>query len=282
MRQVTVSFIALLFIGGATARVEAASVWKVTGPNGGTLFLGGSMHALQPTDYPLPDAYNRAFDASSRLVFEDDPKSGWREFQSLLKAGQYGRGDTLKNHVNPRTYDYLRRLFALHNIPENEFSRYRPWLIDLLITAPPPQYYRLGVESFLLKRASANSKPVSGLESVREHNDVFVGLTDRDGEAVLLITFINAGKTQAGANIVDLWRHGDVDAIARLMHDGYRDFPAFADRLLSARNRRWLPKLEEYLRSGRIYFVVVGAAHLGGPDGLLALLRSRGYRLEQL
>ena len=100
------------------ARVEAASacVWKVTDPNGGTLYLGGSVHALRPTDYPLPVAYNRAFDASSRLVFENDPKASSQEFSYVLKAGQYAKGDSLKNHVDPRTYDYLRRFFALRNV----------------------------------------------------------------------------------------------------------------------------------------------------------------------
>jgi len=50
------------------AAVRAASVWKVTGSNGGTIYLGGSVHGLLSTDYPLPPAYNHAFDLSSALV----------------------------------------------------------------------------------------------------------------------------------------------------------------------------------------------------------------------
>jgi uncharacterized protein len=264
------------------SHADAASVWKITGLDGGTLFLGGSMHVLRPTDYPLPAAYNRAFDASSRLVLEEDPKSALREFRALLKAGEYRGKDNLKNHVDPRTYEYLRRFFALRQIPEQQFIRYRPWLIDILITSPPPEYYGLGIESFLLKRAVANSKPVFGLESLREHNQVFVGLNDRESEALLLITFINAVQTSSGLNLVDLWRRGDADMLARLTYDAYRDLPSFGERLLSARNRNWLPKIEKYLGSGQTYFVIVGAAHMGGPDGLLSLLRARGYRIEQL
>ena len=47
-------------------------VGKLSGPNGGRIYLGGSVHGLQSTDYPLPSAYNRAFDGSSALVIEDD------------------------------------------------------------------------------------------------------------------------------------------------------------------------------------------------------------------
>jgi uncharacterized protein YbaP (TraB family) len=43
-----------------------------------------------------------------------------------------------------------------------------------------------------------------------------------------------------------------------------------------------MPKIEGYLRSGQTQMVVVGFAHLGGPGGLLALLKKRGYQLEQL
>jgi uncharacterized protein YbaP (TraB family) len=272
----------LLVSGVVCSPAGAASVWKITGAGGGTLFLGGSMHALRPTDYPLPAAYNRAFDASSRLVLEEDPKTAFGEFRALLKAGEYRGRDNLKNHVDSRTYEYLRRFFALRQIPEEQFIRYRPWLIDILITSPPPEYYGLGVESFLLKRAAANAKPVSGLESLREHNQVFVGLNDRESEALLLITFINAAQTSSGLNLVDLWRRGDVDTLTRLTYDAYRDFPSFGERLLSARNRNWLTKIERYLHSGQTYFVIVGAAHMGGSDGLLSLVRARGYQTEQL
>jgi uncharacterized protein YbaP (TraB family) len=54
------------------------------------------------------------------------------------------------------------------------------------------------------------------------------------------------------------------------------------ERLLDARNRKWIPKIESYLRSGQIYFVVAGAGHMGGPNGVLAFLRERGYKIEQL
>ena len=43
-----------------------------------------------------------------------------------------------------------------------------------------------------------------------------------------------------------------------------------------------IPKMEGYLRSGKTYFIVAGAAHMGGANGVLALLRQRGYRIEQL
>ena len=281
LRLISLSVLASVLLSG---RAEAGScVWKVTAADGHVLYLGGSIHALQPSDYPLPSSYNRAFDASTRLVFEDDPKTSEQATKDLLKAGQYPKGDSLKNHVDPRTYDYLRRFFAIRKVPMEKVNSFRPWLIDLLLSSASSESFNLGVERFLQRRAGINSKPISGLESSSEHNRVFVGLNDRESEALLLVLFINAGReTTQGRDIMKAWRRGDADSLRRMTDESFRDFPAMGARVLEARNHAWMPKIEGYLRSGQTYFVVVGAAHLGGPNGLISLLRASGCRMEQL
>jgi hypothetical protein len=279
--SLVVSVLAMLSLLPRNAAASSC-VWKVSGPNGGTLYLGGSVHALRSSDYPLPAGYNNALNASSRLVFEDDPKAEIRATKELLRAGTYPKGDSLKNHVDPRTYKYLRRFFALVNVPEETFSKYRPWLINIVLSSPSSEHWRLGVEQYLQRQAKG-SKSISGLESPREHNSFFIDLNDREAEALLLILFINAGQTEAdGGDIMRAWRRGDADALSRIVHNEFRDFPSLGRRLVDQRNQNWVPKIEEYLRSGRTYFVVAGAGHMGGPNGLLALLRGRGYTIEQL
>ena len=266
--------------------VKAAScVWKVSTPNGASLYLAGSWHALRSADYPLPPPYKRAFESCARLAFEISPHDLARSGDMVDRAGAYPTNDNLKNHVDPRTYNYLRRLFGMVGISEAMFSRYRPWYISMALQSPSHHGLSsaLGVESFLEKGAQAASKPMDGLESLREHIDVYTGLSDRGSEALLLLTFIPAEKGTADfTRMMAAWRRGDADFLANAVHEGFRDFPAMANRLLGARNRNWIPKLEGYLRSGKTYLVVVGAAHLGGPDGVVALLRARGYKIEQL
>ena len=256
-------------------------MWKVTRPNGGTLYLGGSVHALRKSDYPLPAAFDRALAASSHVVFE--VKEDRRSAERIAKAGEYPKGDSLKNHVDPRTYDYIRRIFALLGVPEAKFARYKPWLLTLFFWSPSLEGLStdLGVEGYLTKRAAAAKKPTLGLVSTEQHMDVFTGLTERQSEAVLLLTFIPS-SSGAKAQITSLWRKGEVDLLARRTYEAFAEYPAFAERILDVRNRAWMPNIESYLRSGETYFVVVGAAHLVGPQGLLSLLKNRGYQLEQL
>src|SRR5262249_55259017 len=150
------------------------------------------------------------------------------------------KGDTLRNHVDPRTYTYIRRFFALVNVPEDKFARYRPWLINVMLSSPSSENWKLGVERYLQSRAKG-SKPMSGLESPKEHNSFFVDLNDHEAEALLLILFINAaqGETEGGS-MIGAWRRGDADSLTRMVQESFRDFPSLGRRLIDVRNRNWI------------------------------------------
>src|SRR5436189_5214595 len=79
---------------------------------------------------------------------------------------------------------------------------------------------------------------------------------------MLLIMFIpeQRGRSSAGDALADAWRRGDADTDTRIFMDGFRDFPSLADRLLTNRNRKWIPKIEGYLHCGKTYFVVTGSS----------------------
>jgi len=275
-------FVLLLGLAlAACADARAACVWKVTGPNGGVIYLGGSIHGLASTDYPLPSAFNRAFEASSALVIEDDPNVSRYRAERFYKSGFYRGGDNLRNHVDPRTYDYLRRVFTKAGIPESEIAKCKPWMLIMMLWSGGTN--ELGIEAYLIRRAHANHMPIYGLESFQEHGEIISGLSDKQAELVLLATFIpEAPGTDLHHRMLGAWRRGDADTIARLHDDMQRDLPSFGERLIAGRNRNWIPKIERCIRDRRTCFVVAGAAHMGGPNGVLALLRARGNRIEQL
>jgi uncharacterized protein YbaP (TraB family) len=274
-----------ILVGFPAVAPASNFLWKISGGPNEVLYLGGSWHALRSSDYPLPSAFTCALDASSKLALEVDPNEMRAADKDITKAGMYAKNDNLKNHVDPRTYNYIRRFFALLNVPEEKITRYRPWFIALMLQSPSQRGMSssLGVEQFLMQRARARSKPIVGLETAREHANVFVGLSDRQSEALLLLTFIPGDKASSDyARLMNAWRNGDADVPWRTIRDGFRDFPSLGERIIDDRNRNWIPKIEGYLHSGQTYFVVAGAAHMGGPNGLLALLRARGYKIEQL
>ena len=84
------------------------------------------------------------------------------------------------------------------------------------------------------------------------------------------------------SRLIESWRTGDAAAVERIVLKDLQQEPQLYQRLLVERNRNWLPKLEALFAQRTRAMVVVGAAHLVGPDGLVAMFRTRGYKVEQL
>ena len=266
MRSVFYYVTVSLFVSCLAISAPASSVWRVTGPQGGTLYLGGSVHGLRSSDYPLPAAYNRAFESSSRLVLEDSPDVSRGAEKKLYKSGFYPKNDNLKNHVDPRTYDYLVRVFRLWNVPESELKKCRPWTLVMMLWSGSTN--SLGVEGFLIRRARANGKPISGLETYREHVGIISGLSDRQAELALLQTFIpEAPGTAPNERVLQAWRRGEVDAVTRFEADAFRDIPSVRERLIEARNRNWIPKIEKVSAKRTDLLRYCGGGAYGRPAG---------------
>ena len=79
------------------------------------------------------------------------------------------------------------------------------------------------------------------------------------------------------------WRKGDNRELIKVaLAPWLADFPELYQSLLVKRNTAWLPQLEAMLASPEVEYVLVGALHLVGKDGVINMLESRGYQVEQL
>ncbi len=265
-------------------------VWKVTSGDA-TLYLAGSVHALRSQDYPLPAAYDQAFDQSTELFFETDPNAKAETWaREMGRAATLPDGVTLKDKVDPRTYAYILRVIKQvkgSTSAETKIQHLRPWALGMMVQAPdgaPKIASSMGVESYFYKKAEKAHKHCAGLVPLKQHIAVLGGMSDEDSEIFLLMQFINRDTNSTGFDkIVSAWKTGDADTINRTMRTDYKDAPSFYQRLITDRNRLWMPKLEGFLHDRRqTRLVVVGAAHTAGDEGLPALLRKQGYQVEQL
>jgi uncharacterized protein YbaP (TraB family) len=81
--------------------------------------------------------------------------------------------------------------------------------------------------------------------------------------------------------IVRSWVDGDEALLAKLLLAGMVEFPEIHQKVLVERNRRWLPEIEKSLEQASEALIVVGSAHLVGPDGIIEMLKTKGYSVEQ-
>jgi uncharacterized protein YbaP (TraB family) len=140
-----------------------------------------------------------------------------------------------------------------------------------------------GVDRYLAGRAQQSGKTIAGLESLEFQIGLLDQLSKRDQESLLLQSLKEATALEGNVNeIVQSWWKGDVVGLEKLLLRGMREFPEVHRKVFEERNRRWLRQMETLIAEGRDTMVVVGAGHLVGKDGLLELLRQRGYTMEQL
>jgi uncharacterized protein YbaP (TraB family) len=286
--RITALAVALLCAATSLTAQSRSFLWRVDA-GGRVLYLAGSVHALPPDAYPLPAAYQRAFDASGTLVEEIDlsEASGLTALPLLMTKGMYTNGRTFDQAVSPDTAALVRqRLSALPGMMEL-LRPMEPWVVALMLTAVQVQTAGLdaaiGLDQHFYDQAKTSGKTVMGLETAESQLDIFDRMPEPVQEQMLRSTLedleAGAGELQA---IVAAWRAGDTVAIERQMLGGLRNLPGAYQSLIVNRNRAWMPKIEACFVQPRPCFVVVGAAHLVGPDGLLALLQRRGYRIEQM
>ena len=278
----------LLLVWFAVCAAAQTSVWKVTYA-GKTLYLGGTVHILRDSDYPLPAAFDQAFASADSLVFETDiaamnsPEAAM-QIQALL---MYGPSQSLRDTLHRKTYLALKKYAVQNGVPMQMLERMKPPLVIMTLMNLELQRFGLtapGVDQYYFSRASLSGKRVQWFESVREQVEMLsnIGREDADGMIMENLEELKEYKS-VFRQMLSAWRDGKTDtlmAIGRkfLMNES----PADYRRLIVERNRKWMAKLKPMLQSRETEFVLVGALHLVGPEGLIAQLKRQGYRVEQL
>lgn len=263
-------------------------LWKVTAASGAEAYLLGSVHVLTPAFYPLDPAIDRAFQASAVLVEEVDldEMANPATMIGLVAKAMLPEGQTLDRVVARDTYEAIRARAESHGVPLALLQRMKPWMAAVTLTTAALTRAgfdsALGIDKHFFDRAKAAGMPRRALETVAYQFDRLDGLGAGMQEASLKAMLADIDQ-QAG-NIEALaaaWKGGDAATIARLLHDSFKDEPELAERLLYERNRNWVPHVERCLTENARCFVVVGAAHLVGPQSLVDLLRERKHTVVQ-
>lgn len=291
-RSLAVWFAALAGLLGSVAypysleAQEKSFLWKV-GKEGKSIYLLGSIHYLKRENFPLRKPILDALAASKRLVLEIDlnnTPAGAAQRATLEKA-VYRDGSTLEQNVEPDIFQLATKRATEIGIDPQVLKPMKPWFVALTMMAIKFQQLgldaNLGVDRYLAERAKSSGKPTSGLETLEFQLTLLDQLPKRDQEMMLRETVTELDLLDKNLDqIVQSWLKGDSASLENLLLAGMKEYPELHQKIIVERNRRWLPQIEKAIGQGGA-MVVVGAAHLVGPDGVVEMLRSRGYELEQ-
>jgi len=199
----------------------------------------------------------------------------------LLEEGQ-----DLEDIVGKKLYTQVVTAMASTGLPDSVVRRLKPWVVMTMLGMPKSEG-GLILDMVLYQRAAEQGKPTSGLETAQEQLSVFDGLSHEDQIALLKVT-LEQLPSQAGIHdqLIEAYAANDLRRIQVLSEQNNRSSMApvtvrFMRRLNDDRNRRMVQRMIPYLKQGNC-FIAVGALHLGGPHGILALLEKYGCRAEPM
>jgi hypothetical protein len=257
--------------------------------DGARVFIGGTMHILTARDYPLPGAFETAYSQSGQIVFETDiAKMQEPAFQQyLLAAVSYRDGRNLRQVISADTYSALASFFAGRGVPMDGIDSFKPGMVSTLMTVVELQRLgadAIGVDAHFNQRAASDQKALGQLETIAAQVDFIANLGAGHEDEMLSYNLADIERLpELWQSMTQAWRHGDLAWLEQQIALPMRqDFPEVYQSLLVRRNDAWMPQLEAMFASKEVEFVLVGALHLAGKDGVLAKLGARGYRITQL
>ena len=141
-----------------------------------------------------------------------------------------------------------------------------------------------GVDAHFNTRAINDGKAVNALETIQEQIGFLAAMGEGNESEFILVSLEDLEETgTVMEQMINAWRSGDAEQLAALFVDDMREqAPDIYESLLNGRNQNWLPVVETMFDDADTEFVLVGAAHLVGADGLVSLLLDLGYEVRQL
>ena len=250
-------------------------------------WLLGSIHAGKPALYPLPEPVERAWLQSRALVMEVDMNSitpdQWQQTGSLTRLVD---GKPLKDHLPAELYQRTLMAGSRYGIDEVTLATLRPWFAAITLTqaamARSDFKSELGIDQHFATLAAKEGKPVVGFETLLEQLGYLASVGDNQ-TLMLASTLDELPMLESGfAAVMKAWQQGDEATLINLLKEEMAPHALqswMEQTLLAERNHNWLKKWSTLPNES---FIVVGALHLYGEQGLLALLEQQGWRITPL
>jgi len=285
----------------AAARSEAAGtengkglLWKIEKDGTAPSWLFGTMHITDPRVTRLPDAAQAAFDAAGTVVIETieilDPAKAQAALLAKPELTMFTDGSKLTSFLNADETRLVETELSRRGIPLALVSQMKPWMIAGMVALPACELARKagGVEFLDIKIANTAKqagKQLLGLESIGEQMAAMADLPMEFHIRGLVETIRLADlMPDIMATMTELYLEGEIALIMPVVlaagPDGSKDdidgYAEFEERIVRMRNHVMTERAAPILDAGNA-FIAVGALHLPGDEGVVALLQDAGY-----
>lgn len=278
--------------------------YQVTGSNGETLWLLGTLHVGDAHTDMLPEEISNAFRNSDALAVEYDINAFMTQaatdpaLQSTLASLYYYQdGTTAADHLSAESYEQALILLTASGSYTSSTPYMRPaFLANLIEEFYLEQGYQLSAENSielqLQDLAALSQKKIISIESGLSQLKRMASFSDGLQQLLLDTTLKNGlvGYNCTINTIYELWCQGNAEQLYPLLFpddetasDEVRSYwQEYTKALITDRNVAMLQSAVDCLKSGETVFYAVGIAHLLGENGLVAQLEAAGYTVQQV
>lgn len=256
--------------------------------------LFGTIHVGRPEFYPLPPARVERLSRFDALVLEADVSDTRRAVAATQQFALYGEGeDGLDKRLPPALLQRVRAVLARNQLDPAPMLRMKPWMLGTVLSlfeaAQAGYVPGLAAEAYLVRMAQAANRPILEFEGIEQQFGLFESAPWAT-QVAFLEDALKAVETNAARReinrIVQAWEGADRPALERLLGEMRAQTSVGArftvDTILLGRHDAMLKRIEGLMADGRQYLFAVGALHLVGPQGLVEMLRARGYTVTEL
>ena len=276
-------YLGLVFSPAVFAQAEdTALFWSIMQGDRQAGYLLGTIHSEDPRVLDFPQDFLQQL--ASNEVFAMEMVPDLPTLTRLMDYMQYQDGTTLESRVGSERFMKIRSALANYQVPADWIAKMKIWATVMTVSVPPPKT-GFFMDFSLSLRASGSGLQVVGLETLEEQLSFLEDMPEDQQLALLDQALLDYDQvTNVHDQMVEKYLKGNLQGLQVEAENQLEQLdPATKDYFISqgidARNLRMLESLLPLLEKSTV-FVAVGALHLPGDSGLIALLRRQGYRLQ--
>lgn len=281
MRKTFIAAISLCCAFASAQKLDNAVLWKISG-NGlkKPSYLMGTVH--MSCDATLNKNILKALDETSQLYLEYDMDSSTlseeMSAQAFMKDGK--KMSQLISAEDFKTVrDYVKKNFDLELTTVEE---YKPFMLTTMFYSKILDCPVKSYENELITVTKSQKEEVYGLETVKEQMQVFEDIP-YEVQMQEIVRTTNGGFEKDIAeykSMLDAYNHKDLNKLQKITKETENIlFIKYNDVLITNRNKMWIPRIDKIVKETPTFFGV-GALHLVGKEGVIKLLRKKGYKVE--
>ena len=281
MRYVLLLFTLFISLFSNAQELEKSLLWKISG-NGlkKPSYLFGTIHLT--CDTSLDANTLNALETTEQLYLELDMDDKSIQMK-LMKLMMMKDGAKLSTLLSPEDFKILDEFMKKNlNMSAKLFDSFKPFMISSMLFPKMLDCKSQSVESELMKITKEQNEEIFGLEKAEDQMKVFDEISYQDQADELLKTVkdnLEKDKKEF-QEMITIYQNKDIEGMLKMMSDSDNKITSEnQDILLNNRNKNWIPIMVKIMKDKPTFFGV-GAGHLAGEEGVIKLLRKKGYKVE--